>query len=198
MNESNHFARRYHWLSEKVTDFVNEPHSAILAEAFGPALNLVATESMPARQTIAGISREEKPEQVITDLRKIQILEMPERHFLTNRDLHPDSLSKIVLSTYERQPQDFEQLLGLPGVGPKTIRALALISELIYGFTPSYRDPARYTFAHGGKDGIPYPVDRKTYDQSIELMHRAINKARLGLMEKKEAFNRLEKIHEPK
>jgi hypothetical protein len=196
MNENNRFARRYHWLSEKVTDFVNEPHSAILAEVFGQALNLVAVESDPARHTIAEISREEKPEQVIADLRKIQTLEMPERHYLTNRDLHPDSLSKIILSTYDHQPQDFEQLLGLSGVGPKTIRALTLISELIYGVAPSYRDPARYTFAHGGKDGIPYPVDKKTYDQSIELLHRAINKANLGLTEKKEAFNRLNKLHE--
>jgi len=103
-------------------------------------------------------------------------------------------LSKIILSTYERQPQDFEQLLGLSGVGAKTIRALSLISELVHGVAPSYRDPARYSFAHGGKDGIPYPVDRKTYDQSIELLSRAINKARLDLSEKKDALNRLNRV----
>jgi hypothetical protein len=95
---------------------------------------------------------------------------------------------------HERQPQDFEELLGLQGVGPKTIRALSLISELVHGVAPSYRDPARYSFAHGGKDGIPYPVDRKTYDQSIELLSKAINRAKLGLTEKKEAVSRLSRL----
>jgi len=113
---------------------------------------------------------------------------------LSTRDLHPDSLSRILLSTYERQPQDFEQLLGLQGVGPKTIRALSLISELVHGVAPSYRDPARYSFAHGGKDGIPYPVDRKTYDQSIELLRKAVNKTKLGIREKNEALGRLNRI----
>lgn len=194
MNETNHYARRYHWLSEGVNDFVNEPHSAILSEAFGPALNLVAAESHPARNTISKIAVEEKPEQVMADLIKIQTLDLPARHALTNRDLHPDSIRKIILSTYEQQPQDFEHLLGLPGVGPKTIRALSLIAELIYGVPPSYRDPARYSFAHGGKDGIPYPVDKPAYDRSIDLLGRAIAKAKLGLSEKHDAFHRLGKL----
>jgi len=103
-------------------------------------------------------------------------------------------LRPIIISAYDRQPQDFEQLLGLQGVGPKTIRALSLISELIHGVTPSYRDPARYSFAHGGKDGIPYPVDRKIYDQSIELLSKAIRKTELGLKEKNEALNRLNRV----
>ena len=84
--------------------------------------------------------------------------------------------------------------MGLRGVGPKTIRALSLISELVHGVAPSYRDPARYSFAHGGKDGIPYPVDRKTYDQSIELLRKAINKTKLGIREKSDALNRLNKL----
>lgn len=195
MNETNRFARRYHWLSERVTDFVNEPHSAILSEAFDQALNLVAMESDKARDTIAEIARGEKPEQIMADLKRIKTLNMPERHYITTTDLHPDSLKKILLETYEHQPQNFENLLGLPGVGPKTIRALTLISELIYGVPPSYRDPARYTFAHGGKDGIPYPVDRKTYDRSIDLLGQAINRAKLGLIDKNEAHTRLRKIN---
>jgi hypothetical protein len=194
MNETNRYARRYHWLGEAVTDFVNEPHSAILSEATGQALNLVASESAPARTTITGIATEEKPEMVMSELKRIKTLNLPSRHEILRQDLHPDSLSKILVSTYERQPQDFEQLLGLAGVGPKTIRALSLISELVYGVEPSYRDPARYSFAHGGKDGIPYPVDRKTYDQSIELLSRAINRARLGLSEKQKAFTRLNRL----
>ena len=194
MNEVNRYARRYHWLGEAVADFVNEPHSAILSEARGQAFNLTASESDLARTTIAGIATTEKPEKNLAELKKIKTLSLPARHEIVARDLHPDSISRILLSTYERQPQDFEQLLGLPGVGAKTIRALSLISELVYGIAPSYRDPARYSFAHGGKDGIPYPVDRKTYDQSIELLSRAVRKAKLGLKDQNDALNRLNRL----
>jgi len=194
MNETARYARRYHWLGEAVTSFVNEPHSAILSEAKGQALNLVAGESDPARATITDIATNQKPESLLVDLRKLKTLDLPPHHPIGVNDLHPDSLSKILISTYERRPQDFEQLLGLPGVGPKTIRALSLISELVYGVAPSYRDPARYSFAHGGKDGYPYPVDRKTYDQSIELLRKAIGKAKLGLQEKREAMGRLDRV----
>ncbi len=194
MNEATRYARRYHWLGETVTNFVNEPHSAILSEARGQALNLVARESDAARTTITAIATDEKPQNVLAELRRIKTLDLPSRHYLSTHDLHPDSLSRILLSTYDRQPKDFEQLLGLKGVGAKTIRALSLISELVYGVAPSYRDPARYSFAHGGKDGILYPVDRKTYDQSIELLSKAINKTKLGIREKKEAFNRLSRL----
>jgi len=194
MNEINRYARRYHWLGEAVSSFVNEPHSAILSEARGQALNLVASESDPARTTIADIATEQKPQDILADLKRLKTLSLPSHHPIGVQDLHPDSLSKILLSTYERQPHDFEQLLGLRGVGPKTIRALSLISELVYGVAPSYRDPARYSFAHGGKDGIPYPVDRKTYDQSIELLRKAIHKTKLGTREKNEAMNRLNRL----
>jgi len=194
MNEATHYARRYHWLGEKVTDFVNEPHSAILSETKGQALNLVAGESDPARTTITDMATNEKPQNVLAELKRLKTLDLPSHHYLSTRDLHPDSLKRILLSTYDRQPQDFEQLLGLQGVGPKTIRALSLISELVYGVAPSYRDPARYSFAHGGKDGIPYPVDRNTYDQSIEFLRKAINKTKLGLREKNEALIRLGRL----
>jgi hypothetical protein len=117
MNETNRYARRYHLLSETVTDFVNEPHSAILSEARGQALNLVASESDPARTTIAEIAINEKPEALLADLKRIKTLTLPAHHYLSTEDLHPDSLSKILLSTYERQPEGFEQLLGLQGVG---------------------------------------------------------------------------------
>jgi len=194
MNEATRYARRYHWLGEAVTDFVNEPHSAILSEARGQALNLVANESDRARTTITEIATSEKPENILADLKRLKTLDLPAHHYLSTSDLHPDSLSRILLSTYDRQPNDFEQLLGLRGVGPKTIRALSLISELVHGVAPSYRDPARYSFAHGGKDGIPYPVDKKTYDQSIELLAKAIHKTKLGLEEKKEAMGRLRRV----
>jgi len=194
MNETSRYARRYHWLGEQVSSFVNEPHSAVLSEARGQALNLVAGESDPARTTIADIVANQKPHEILTDLKKLKTLDLPPHHYLSTQDLHPDSLARILISTYERQPKDFEQLLGLRGVGPKTIRALSLISELVYGVAPSYRDPARYSFAHGGKDGIPYPVDRETYDQSIDLLRKAINKTKLGIREKNEAMGRLNRV----
>jgi hypothetical protein len=191
MNETNRYARRYHWLGESVVDFVNEPHSAIASEMRGTALNLVAGESAPARSTITEIANETKPEVLLADLKKLTTLTLPEHHPLTTADIHPDSLSKILLSVYDRQPEDFERLLGMPGVGAKTLRALSLISELVYGAAPSYRDPARYSFAHGGKDGYPYPVDRETYDKSIEFLAKAVNRTRLGAGEKNEALKRL-------
>jgi hypothetical protein len=194
MNESNRYARRYHWLGEKVSDFVNEPHAAILSETRGQTIDLTATESLPARTTITGIITEEQPEKVVAELKRLKTLDLPARHQIYTRDLHPDSLRRIILSTYERQPQDFERLLGLSVVGAKTIRALSLIAELVHGVEPSYRDPARYSFAHGGKDGVPYPVDRQTYDKSIELLSRAINRTKIGLSEKQQAFQRLNRL----
>jgi hypothetical protein len=194
MNEATHYARRYHWLGESVASFVNEPHSAILSETRNQSLNLVASESDPARSTITDIATNEKPEQVLAELKKIKTLTLPRHHPIGVNDLHPDSLNKIILSTYERQPENFEKLLGLKGVGAKTIRALSLISELVHGVPPSYQDPARYSFAHGGKDGYPYPVDRQTYDQSIELLRKAIGKTKLGIREKNEAMNRLSRL----
>ncbi|HEY33435.1 MAG TPA: DUF763 domain-containing protein [Dehalococcoidia bacterium] len=191
MNDSNRYARRYHWLGEAVTDFVNEPHSAIASQARGTTLNLVAGESEPARSTVSEIAVSEKPEAIVTDLKKLKTLSLPAHHPIGIGDLHPESINRILLSIYEKQPQGFEQLLGLQGVGAKTLRALTLIAELVHGVAPSYQDPARYSFAHGGKDGHPYPVDKETYDKSIELLAKSVNRARLGLSEKREALDRL-------
>ncbi len=191
MNETNHYARRYHWLGEKVTDFVCEPHNAICSQGFGQTLNLVALESGGARKVITQIATEEKPEKITAELKKLKTLNLPPRHRLNLQDISPEHLTKILLVTYEQKPPDFESLLRLEGVGPKTLRALSLISELVYGVPVSYRDPARYSFAHGGKDGYPYPVDRKTYDQSIEFLHQAVSKAKIGDTEKLQALKRL-------
>jgi hypothetical protein len=191
MNESNRYARRYHWLGENLTDFVCEPHSAICTQARGEALNLVASESEAARHTIPQIAVEDKPEKLVEQLKKLKTMELPARHNLDLDDIHPDRLYKTLLITYERQPENFESLLGLEGVGAKTLRALSLISELIYDVPVSLRDPARYSFAHGGKDGYPYPVDTENYDKSIDILHGALEKARLGENEKLSAFKRL-------
>ena len=191
MNEGNRYARRYHWLGENVTDFVCEPHSAICSQGKGETLNLVATESEAARDTITQITLDEKPEKIVNQLKRLKTLDLPSRHHVSLEDIHPDRLSKTLLITYEQQPENFEKLLGLQGVGAKTIRALSLISELVYEVPGSFRDPARYSFAHGGKDGYPYPVDRDTYDRSIEILHQALNRAKVGDKEKVAAFRRL-------
>jgi len=191
MNETNRYARRYHWLGEKVTDFVCEPESAICSQARSETLNLVASESTKARNVIAHIAAEEKPVNIVTQLKKLKTLNLPRRPYISLDDIHPERLSKIFLSTYERQPQNFESLLGLQGVGAKTLRALSLISELVYDIPVSLRDPASYSFAHGGKDGHPYPVDRKTYDNSIKFLAQALDKAKIGDREKLAAFRRL-------
>lgn len=131
-----------------------------------------------------------KPEETLKAVASLPFLDMRRRHAVANVDINPKYLKKILLRTYERAPADFETLLGIEGVGAKTLRALALTSELIYGVAASRKDPARYSFAHGGKDGTPYPVDRKTY-KTIEVMHRALNRANVGRNEKVSAFRRL-------
>ena len=190
MNEANRYARRYHWLGERVADFVCEPHNAIASQGQGPVLNLVARESDRARDTIAHVAGE-RPDKVVHELERIAQLDLPPRHHLLREDIHPERLEKIFVSTYERKPEDFETLLGMPGVGPKTLRALSLLSELLYGAPVSFRDPARYSFAHGGKDGHPYPVDRKTYDQTIGILETAVRRAKVADRERLDALKRL-------
>lgn len=106
-------------------------------------------------------------------------------------DINTERLNKVLLKTYQRKPEDFESLVITEGVGPKTIRALSLISELIYKRPPSFRDPVRFSYAHGGKDGYPYPVDRKTYHSSAEILEKAVRTARIGRTERLKALKRL-------
>lgn len=191
MNEGTRWARRYHWLSTRLSDFVCEPHAAVCTQR--PArevLNMVAEESEEARRTTALLSQE-PPDRLAGEIRRLQTLDLPRRHEVLVRDLRPESVERILLRSYERQPEDFRSLLEVTGIGPKTIRALALIAELVYGVKGSTRDPARYSFAHGGKDGYPYPVDRSTYDQSIDVLREAIAKAKVGERERVDALRRL-------
>jgi hypothetical protein len=191
MNEDTAWARRYHWLSDEMDSFVCEPHRGVCSEgAAQQVLNLVARESEQARQTTAVLSQE-KPERLAHEIERMQSLSLPRHHEVLVGELRPDSLKRILLKSYERQPQDFQQLLEVRGIGPKAIRALALIADLVYGVPASTRDPATFSFAHGGKDGYPYPVDRETYDRSIEILREAINKARIGDREKLDALRRL-------
>ena len=190
MNEENAMARRYHWLSQRVESYVNEPHAAVCCDATAPVLNLVAAESAAVREASTRLAAE-RPELTLEALGHLPTLELPRRHDVLADDVDPKRLHRVLLKTYAAGAKDFETLLGLPGVGAKTLRALALTSELIYGTRASFRDPARFSFAHGGKDGTPFPVDRATYDTTIDVLGRAINRAKLDRAEKVRAFRRL-------
>ncbi len=192
MNEANGWARRYHWLSETVADFVDEPHAGIITVAPAEPLNMVAHESDAARDASVTLALE-KPWKNLAELKRLKHLELPARHQVLLGEINPDRIASTLESAYEGQPQTFEQLLSLKNVGPKTIRALALLSEVIYGAKPSFQDPARFSFAHGGKDGTPYPVNRTVYDQSIHILRTAVERARLGDREKLEAIRRLDR-----
>ena len=190
MNDQTAMARRYHWLSDEVRSYVDEPHAAVCCDEARPTLNLVAHESAAVREASAALATQ-RPEVTLEALGHLPSLEMPRRHDVRAIDIDPKHLQKVLLKTYEEAPADFEALLAMPGVGAKTLRALALTSELVYGSKASLRDPARFSFAHGGKDGTPFPVDRATYDKTIDVMHRALNAAKVDRGEKVAAFRRL-------
>jgi uncharacterized protein len=191
MNGETSTARRYHWLSEHVTSFVDEPHEAVCCDVTGATLNLVAAESGDVRSASAELAGQ-RPERTLEAVERVPELRLPSRHALFPEvDVDARYLSKILLKTYERAPENFEALIGIEGVGPRTLRALALAAELIYGTQASTRDPARFAFAHGGKDGIPFPVDRPTYDRTIDILSRAVDRARIDRSERIKALQRL-------
>jgi hypothetical protein len=107
------------------------------------------------------------------------------------KDINPAHLRKVLLSTYEASPRNFEELLAVPGVGAKAVRALAMVAEVVYGAPASMKDPARFSFAHGGKDGHPYPVNREVYDQSVDWLRDAVDKAKIGRTDRLGALKRL-------
>jgi hypothetical protein len=192
MRENDSTARRYHWLGERVSDFVNEPHAAIASQGSAQqVLNLVAGESAEARSASTEFARVE-PRVVDREIARVITLSLPKRHWVDiERDINPAHLRKVLLSTYEAAPRNFEELLAVPGVGPKAVRALALVADVVYGKPASLRDPARFSFAHGGKDGHPYPVNRAVYDHSIEWLRDAVASAKLGRTDKVHALRRL-------
>ena len=190
MNENTGYARRYHWMGHGLDSFVCEPHSAICCNHRDKVLNMVARESGGVRQTTTQIASEH-PDRITSEIQRLRNLELPRGHGVVLGDRGARWLMKVLKRTHEQQPVDFEALLSTQGVGAKTIRALALISELIYGVEPSFRDPAKFSFAHGGKDGHPYPVDRGNYDLSIEVLRQALSAAKIGRTEKLRAMRRL-------
>ncbi len=207
MNEGSGYARRYHWLGSATTDFVCEPHAAIASPpAQGELLNMVAGEAGASRARSAELARLEPAHferilaEVASSAARQPDLFLPRHHEVRPLDIDARRLDRIMRTVQEHPPADFEQLLGAPGVGPKTVRSLALIAELVYGapacrkdltrrWTP--RDPATFSFAHGGKDGHPFPVDRATYDRSIALLEGAVRRARIDPAGRDQALFRL-------
>ena len=207
-------------MSEGLEDFVSEPHEGIACDHVGRPLNMVAAEADTARQAVTAISQR-SPDVTVRELKRVvealarssentgqslgapasdsardsprfRALAMPEQHPVGLGDVSPRYLQKALVGTYEKPPQDFSALLLQPGVGPKTIRALALIAEVTHGAPLSFRDPVTYTFAVGGKDGWPYPVDRNAYDRSVAFLEKGIREAKLGNKEKLDALRRLD------
>lgn len=212
-------ARRYHWFSESITDLIVEPHSGIISQAGQPnlpVLNLTAREGESGRvmsvEMVNTSYRTLMKDLLLLDkyatknsrMAKVQnsqgeqltLLELSPREFKTHPLLNEQFgrspyLQKILGKLVDEKPGNYHSLLATEGVGPKRVRALALVGEVIYGAKNSYRDPARYSFAHGGKDGTPYPVDRRTYDQTIDILRKAINRSQLSITEKNKAVRRL-------
>jgi len=224
MNVSNQKARRYHWHSSAVKDFIEEPHSGIICDSKGKPLNLTAKKSRENKLVSLGLIKEE-PKTFLKDIKLItedkdKTFRYKTQSLFKNTELmkckrignfaemrlndiefywHPvveekfdlKRLEKTIFFAHSQNPQNFQQFLSLKGIGPKTIRALSLVSEIIYGAKPSYEDPVRYSFSVGGKDGTPYPVDRKTYDKLLDVMERGIKKSTVSIREKTEAERRL-------
>jgi len=210
MNTELQKARRYHWLSSNVKDFTEEPHSGIISDIRVKPLNLVAKESRENKEISAELVKEE-PKTFLKDIKLISEKKsslIRQRRFpgfceMKLKDVefyhHPvekekfdfKRLKKTIEKAHFLKPENFENLLMTEGVGPKTIRALSLVSEIIYGAKPSYEDPARYSFAHGGKDSVPRPIDRSVYDSTIQILENAIKKAKIEKKEQAFALKRL-------
>ena len=206
MSVEDRTARRYHWLSDNVKSFVNEPHDAIVCNTVKEnVLNMTAKESEACQKVSVDLVND-GPEKVKRDflslrpsrqktLREWMEGEIKERdyavHFLSMpRNINWEALKKV----YEHHPKNYEELLSVRGVGPATVKGLALVSEIIYGEQPSWKDPVKYSFAYGGKDGVPRPVDHRAMDESIQFLKDAIDQAKLGDKDKVDALQRLRRI----
>ncbi len=190
MNPERGWARRYHWLHKEGLNFLNDPHQGIISEWRGEIFNLATEESSSARKTILEMVKD-NPLRISKDLRRIKEISLPAHHPIKGIYVDEKRIIRVLREAKEIHPDSFQNLLLQPGIGSKTLRALALVAELIYGEKVSRKDPARYSFAHGGKDGYPYPVNLGTYEESIEFLKDAVNRARLGNQEKIHALRRL-------
>lgn len=191
MNDRQGTARRYHWLSETVKSYVVEPHQGIIGQTASHVLNLTEKSNVPLHKSSLELAT--RPQDVLLTLRRLEEhdgekqLVMPHHHDIPRSRYINKALNEI----YRQSPENYQDLVMTPGVGASTVRALAMVSEIIYGSPITYRDPVRYSFAHGGKDGIPYPVNRKDYTRSLQVLEEALRKARIDDRTKMESLKRL-------
>ena len=205
MNVNTKTARRYHWSSENLRSFIEEPHSGITGENEGLILNLTDRNAKSTRERILSFTKE-NPDRMISEIKNImkhensiheinkqRTITMPAHHDVKAEDVNLKRLGAVLATAYEAEPKDFESLLLTQGLGPRTIQSLTLVSEIIYGTPSRFEDPARFSFAHGGKDGHPFPVPLKVYDESIRVLHESIARSKLGYKDKSECIKRLHK-----
>lgn len=183
-------ARRYHWHSPAIQSFTDEPHTAICGRNAGIILNMTDHQAAPARQTILQMA-DERPETLILETQRLLL---PGHHEVKAKDVDLKRLGSVLWLAHEKRPSDFEELLLLEGVGPRTLQSLALVSEVIYGTPARFKDPARFSFAHGGKDGHPFPVPVTVYDETISVLKTAVEKAKIGQSDKQHAIRSLSEI----
>ena len=187
MNDKTGMARRYHWHSKDLKSFISEPHAFVCGENQGMILNLVHEEASATQKGILEVATEH-PERMIKEIRKIR---MPAHHDVKAKDVDLKRLGAVIALAHDSDIRDFETLLLTKGLGPRTLQSLTLVSEVIHGTQSRFEDPARFSFAHGGKDGHPFPVPTKVYDETIEFLNRSIDKAKLGFTDKQKAFKKL-------
>jgi hypothetical protein len=190
MNTGERLARRYHWHSPSIKSFIEEPHTFIYGHNQGKILNLTDKMAAPTRAGILDLTKE-NPDQIMREVTK---LVMPGHHDVRAEDVNLKRLGAVLALAHDNPVADMESLLMLEGVGPRTIQSLTLVSEIIHGTPSRFSDPARFSFAHGGKDGHPFPVPVTVYDESILTLDRAIQKAKMGDKDKSDALKNLSKV----
>jgi len=189
MNGDNRMARRYHWLSSAIQSFMEEPHSSVCGKNQGLILNLTDRQASPTKDGIIELTKE-LPDKL---MREVSII-LPNHHDVRAEDVNLKRLGAALILAHETDVKDMESLLLLEGVGPRTVQSLTMVSEVIHGTPSRFSDPARFSFAHGGKDGHPFPVPTRVYDETIEIFDKAIHQAKLGDKDKFEALKNLSKI----
>ena len=189
MNPNERMARRYHWLSSSLRSFMEEPHTSVCGRNQGLILNLTDKLAAPTKEGIVELTKE-SPDKL---MREVSII-LPNHHEVKAEDVNLKRLGAALILAHETNVSDMESLLLLEGVGPRTLQSLTLVSEVIHGTPSRFSDPARFSFAHGGKDGHPFPVPTSVYDETIEVFDKAIRQARLGEKDKSDALKNLSKI----
>jgi len=207
MSAADRSARRYHWLSDTTASLIVEPHNAVVGDVRREkALNMTAKISEGARRASVDVAKEppRKVLRLFEAARPLHQRSLQEWLPKAERDPWRQSIEALnmprtiswetMTRVYEFQPRNYEELLNVRGVGPATVRGLALVAELIYGEKPSWEDPVKFSFAYGGKDGVPFPVDRRAMDESVQVLRRAVEAAKLGEKEKLRSLRRLRRF----